>query len=109
MESVLCTDGRIVGCDVPYFGRNLPTLWRNLLLPFTLMTVAEGYPKTSACFHHTVRLHIPERENLQIFIFLLKIIQAEKYYLTSGTVMFFFWWGERGCIRADDLQSITAV
>jgi len=40
MGSVLCTDGRLVGYDAPYFGRNLPTLRRNLLFPFTLMTIA---------------------------------------------------------------------
>jgi hypothetical protein len=81
--------GRLEGCDASYFGRNLPTLRRNLLLPFTLMTVAEGCSKTSPCFQQTVRLHIPEQENLQTFIFFLKVIQAGKYYLKSGTVMFF--------------------
>jgi len=73
------------------------------------MTVADGYSKTSPCFHQIVGLHIPERENLQRFIFFLKIIQAGKYYLKSGTVMFFLARGGGVGIRGDVLQFITAV
>jgi hypothetical protein len=96
-QSVQCTKGRLLGCDAPYFRRNLPTLRRNLLLPFTLIIGAEGSSKTSLCFHQTTRCRIPEQSTLQKFIFLLKTPTSRKVLpLIWYSYVIFFWFGGGG-------------